>query len=97
MPQWTEYFDNPKGNLLGLYAASYFLPSIVTSYAGDYISTAYGRRWAIFVGMSLMLAGSVVNTFANGVGMWVGGRAIIGAGVGVVKVSRYPRVVYLRY
>jgi MFS family permease len=87
VPQWIDYFGNPKGNLLGLYAASYFLPSIVTSYIGDFISTKFGRRWAVFVGMALMLAGGIVNTFANGVGMWVGGRAIIGSGVGIVKVG----------
>lgn len=86
-PSWIKFFNAPKGTTLGLYAASYFLPSVFTAYLGDFISGRYGRRWAIFVGMFLMLAGGVINAFAVNVAMWIVGRVIIGAGVGVVKVG----------
>jgi predicted MFS family arabinose efflux permease len=36
--------------------------------------------------MFLMLVGGVLNSFAVNIAMWIVGRAIIGAGVGVVKV-----------
>jgi hypothetical protein len=85
-PAWQKFFNRPTGNLLGLYSAAYFLPSIVTSYLGDFISNRYGRRWAIQTGMLLMLIGGVINTFAVDIGMWVAGRAVIGAGVGIMKV-----------
>jgi MFS family permease len=86
IPSWIKFFNAPKGTTLGLYAASYFLPSVFTAYIGDFISGRYGRRWAIFVGMFLMLVGGVLNSFAVNIAMWIVGRAIIGAGVGVVKV-----------
>ncbi|PLB53257.1 hexose transporter protein [Aspergillus steynii IBT 23096] len=87
MPSWQRYFKNPKGALLGIYAASLIIPSIFTSFAGDYLSTRLGRRWCIFIANSIILAGSLVNTFATSIGMWCGGRAIIGVGVGVIKVA----------
>jgi MFS family permease len=86
-PAWQKFFNSPTGNLLGLYGAAYFLPSVVTSYIGDFISNRYGRRWAIMVGMAIMLVGGVVNTFAVNIPMWVAGRVVIGAGVGIMKVS----------
>ncbi|WWC89933.1 uncharacterized protein L201_004862 [Kwoniella dendrophila CBS 6074] len=87
MLSWQTFFRHPVGTRLGLYAASFFLPSIFTSFIGDYISTKYGRRWCIIIANIIILAGSIINTFANSIGMWVAGRAIIGAGVGIVKVA----------
>ncbi|KAI5449604.1 hypothetical protein NCC49_004534 [Naganishia albida] len=87
MPAWQKFFLHPKGNRLGIMAASYFLPSVFTAFIGDYLSTRYGRRACIGVGNLLVLAGSLVNAFAVNIGMWIAGRAIIGAGVGITKVA----------
>ncbi|KAG4430182.1 hypothetical protein IFR05_014341 [Cadophora sp. M221] len=87
MPAWQKFFNHPKGALLGIYAAAFFIPSILTAFIGDYISTKIGRRWCIIIGNVIILVGTLVNTFATSIGMWVGGRAIIGSGVGIVKVA----------
>ncbi|RAL08764.1 hexose transporter protein [Aspergillus homomorphus CBS 101889] len=87
MPSWQKYFNNPKGALLGIYAASFFIPSIFTAFVGDMISTKLGRRWCILIANAILLVGALVNTFAVSVGMWCGGRAIMGTGVGIVKVA----------
>ncbi|KAJ9482086.1 hypothetical protein VN97_g11360 [Penicillium thymicola] len=87
MPSWQKYFESPTGALLGIYAASFFLPSIFTAFIGDYISTRLGRRWCIIIANIIISIGSLVNTFANSAGMWCGGRVIMGAGVGMVKVA----------
>lgn len=71
---WNEYFDYPKGTTLGLYAASLYIPSIVTAYLGDFLSQHYGRRCALAVGSVLVLAGSFINAFAINSGMWVAGK-----------------------
>ncbi|KFY50103.1 hypothetical protein V495_00347, partial [Pseudogymnoascus sp. VKM F-4514 (FW-929)] len=84
---WNEYFDYPKGTTLGLYAASLYIPSIVTAYLGDFLSQHYGRRCALAVGSVLVLAGSFINAFAMNSGMWVAGRAIMGGGGGIAKVA----------
>ncbi|KAK9571658.1 hypothetical protein V6Z88_000032 [Aspergillus fumigatus] len=73
MPSWQKYFKSPTGALLGIYAASYFLPSIFTAFIGDVISTKMGRRWCIIVANIIITIGCLVNTFASSVGMWCGG------------------------
>lgn len=95
IPSWVKFFNAPKGTTLGLYSAAYFLPSVVTSYIGDFLSSRYGRRCAILVGMSLMLIGGFINALAVNIAMWLVGRVIIGAGVGIVKVSHLPRTLEL--
>lgn len=59
----------------------------MTSFIGDWISNRWGRRWSVIVGMLVMLVGGFINTFAVNAAMWVTGRAIVGCGVGVVKVG----------
>lgn len=71
---WNEFFDHPKGTILGLYAASLYLPSIVTAYLGDFLSQRFGRRVTLALGSFLVLAGGFINTFANSAGMWVAGN-----------------------
>ncbi|KAF4218822.1 hypothetical protein CNMCM5878_004418 [Aspergillus fumigatiaffinis] len=87
MPSWQKYFKSPTGALLGIYAASLFIPSIFTAFIGDFVSTKVGRRWCIIIANIIISIGCLVNTFASSIGMWCGGRAIIGAGVGIVKVA----------
>ncbi|RSL53227.1 hypothetical protein CEP54_010483 [Fusarium duplospermum] len=87
MPSWQTFFKRPTGALLSIYAASFFIPSIVTPWIGDWISTKFGRRWCIIVANIIILIGALVNTFTVNIGMWCGGRAIMGAGVGIVKVA----------
>ncbi|KAF7133885.1 hypothetical protein CNMCM5793_005351 [Aspergillus hiratsukae] len=84
---FARYFKHPTGALLGIYAASFFIPSIFTAFIGDFISTRMGRRWCIIIANIIITIGCLVNTFASSIGMWCGGRAIIGAGVGIVKVA----------
>ncbi|KAB8073073.1 hexose transporter protein [Aspergillus leporis] len=87
IPSWQKYFKSPTGALLGIYAASFFIPSIFTAFIGDFISTKMGRRRCILIANLIIIIGSLVNTFANSIGMWCSGRAIMGAGVGIVKVA----------
>lgn len=72
---WNEYFDYPKGTTLGLYAASLYIPSIVTAYLGDFLSQHYGRRYALAIGSIVVLAGSFINAFAINSRMWVAGKS----------------------
>lgn len=81
LPSWNEYFDSPKGNLLGLYTASYFLPSIVTAFLGDFLAHRYGRRPCIAIGMLIILVGACLNAAAQSVAMWVAGQFPAGKGI----------------
>jgi MFS family permease len=73
LPSWNQYFDHPKGSILGLYAASLYLPTIVTAYIGDILSQRFGRRFTLALGSFIALAGACINAFANSAGMWVAG------------------------
>jgi MFS family permease len=74
---WNEFFDHPKGTTLGLYAASLYLPSIVTAYLGDFLSQRFGRRITLALGSFVVLAGGFINAFANSAGMWVAGNYLL--------------------
>lgn len=76
MPSWQTYFKHPTGGLLGIYAASFFLPSIVTSFVGDYLSTKLGRRWCIIIANLILIIGALVNTFTVSIGMWCAGKLL---------------------
>ncbi|CAG7560652.1 unnamed protein product [Fusarium equiseti] len=82
-----SYFKQPTGALLGIYTSSFFLPSIVTSFVGDYINTKFGRRWCIIIANIILVLGALINTFTISIGMWCAGRAVMGVGVGIVKVA----------
>jgi MFS family permease len=80
LEQWQEYYGNPSGNLLGLAGAALYLPSVVTAFVADYISTKYGRRWAIWIGSVIVIGGACVNSASTSFGMYIGGRAFMGVG-----------------
>jgi MFS family permease len=69
----ARYFKSPTGALLGIYAASLFIPSIFTAFIGDFVSTKMGRRWCIIIANIIITIGCLVNTFASSIGMWCGG------------------------
>ncbi|TXT04870.1 hypothetical protein VHUM_03953 [Vanrija humicola] len=90
VPQWKEYFNNPKGPWLGLIAASLFFPALVTVFVSSWISQRFGRRPAIWVGASLIVAGALLNGLAKNTGQFIGGRAMLGAGGAMTKVCAAP-------
>lgn len=88
LPQWNEYFDNPKGEWLGLIAASLFFPALFTVFISSWISQRFGRKPAIFVGATMIIAGALLNGLAQNTGQFIGGRALLGAGGAMTKVSQ---------
>lgn len=69
-----RYFDHPTGNRLGLYAASLYIPSIPAAFLGDILADRFGRRIAIYVGSVIVIAGSLVNSLAIHIPMWIVGK-----------------------
>ncbi|KAK4936141.1 hypothetical protein LTR10_022937 [Elasticomyces elasticus] len=87
IPEWNDYFDNPSGNTLGLISASLFLPAIVTPFMASAVNSRWGRRICIAVGSILMILGACLNAFANNIGMFIGGRVVIGAAGPFAKIT----------
>ncbi|RSH88913.1 hypothetical protein EHS25_002575 [Saitozyma podzolica] len=87
IPQWNTYFHSPTGNWLGLIAATIFIPGIIFGFPADWICDRYGRRWAIYLGSFLIIAGGIFNGLSQNAGQFMGARAIIGAGGSITKVA----------
>jgi MFS family permease len=70
---WDVFLNHPRGAILGLYAATLFLPSIVTAYIGDVVAARYGRKIALAIGSFLALLGALINALATNPAMWAAG------------------------
>lgn len=84
---WNAYFGTPRGNLLGLYAASVYLPSLIFAFVGEQISNRLGRRIAIWTGTVILLVGGLWNAFAKNEAQFIASRVIIGSGGAIAKVA----------
>jgi len=74
---WNVFFNYPEGAILGLYAATLYLPSVFTAYVGDMLSQRFGRRIALALGSLLVFAGGLINAFATNAAMWIAGKFAI--------------------
>ena len=84
---WEEQFNTPSSYLLGITSAAYALGAIASTPFSSVISDRYGRRWAVFVGSIIMLAGVAVTTAANTIGVFIGGRVVIGFGISLALAA----------
>ncbi|GAA6029367.1 hypothetical protein JCM8097_003640 [Rhodosporidiobolus ruineniae] len=84
---WNEYFDHPSGNRLGLISAMSYIPSLALmplySLSCDYL----GRRPTNLIGVTILVAGALVGTFAKNEGMLIGGRSLVGIGGSLLTLS----------
>ncbi|GAA5874290.1 hypothetical protein JCM8547_007554 [Rhodosporidiobolus lusitaniae] len=80
MPTWTSYFDHPAGNKLGIISASSYLPSLILTPFYGWMADKFGRRFCAIFGGWIIIAGSLIGAFANGLAMLIVGRALVGTG-----------------
>jgi len=78
---WQKYFHKPDGSLLGIISAIYNLGAIFSLPFVPMVNDGWGRRWAIFGGSCIMILGSLLQGFANGVGMYIVARFLLGFGI----------------
>jgi len=81
LPEWGQYFQEPKGAILGLITSSQFIGNLLGLPFSPFLSDNFGRRAALFLGSLLMLAGVAVQSMASNVGMLIGSRVIVGFGL----------------
>lgn len=92
VPQWQTYFHKPAGSALGLIAASFYFPKIVAPFVASLIADRYGRRWCLLSASCISVVGAFVNTFAHSRNMLIGGRVVLGAGLGMQATIAPPMV-----
>lgn len=76
LDQWEQYFDHPTGSKLGLLGAIQTIGSLGSIPVAPYASDFLGRRGAVMMGGSIMIAGAALQTAAQNVDMFIGSRAL---------------------
>ncbi|KAI0055785.1 hexose transporter [Artomyces pyxidatus] len=79
--QWNAYFKYPSGGQLGLLNAIQNIGSLAAYPFAPYMSDGFGRRGTIFLGATIMLIATGIQTAAQSVGMFIGARFLIGFGL----------------
>ncbi|CAJ2505849.1 Uu.00g132430.m01.CDS01 [Anthostomella pinea] len=90
MDSWKDFFnktqagpDNPQGvadSWLGLLVNIFNVGSVVSFFIVPYVADNWGRKTAILIGCSCMVAGGCLSAFCNGYEMFVVGRFLQGFG-----------------
>jgi len=94
VPAWGNYFNHPAGQTLGLVTASFYFRTLVSASSSGltalakiimppvagWVSDKYGRRAGLMLGSIITLAGGLLGAFSRDLGMFIGGRVLVGAG-----------------
>jgi len=87
LPQWQDYFDDPQESTLGLLTALYSIGSIASLPIAPFLADRFGRKAAIFGGCILMCIGASIQTASQNLGMFMGGRFLMGFGNSLAQLS----------
>lgn len=97
LTQMNTDFDNPQGSLKGIIAAAYSLGAILSLPFIPIVNDKFGRRWSIFGGSLIMVAGALIQGFSTHVGMYIVARMILGFGIPTCIVSGSSLIGELAY
>jgi sugar porter (SP) family MFS transporter len=92
LPYWQDFFDSPRGSMLGFYNASMSLGSLIGLPFCPPLVDRFGRKVGILVGSLFLLLGVGLQAGANGFGMFVGGRFLLGFGM-CITLSSAPLLI----
>ncbi|KAL3479981.1 general substrate transporter [Aspergillus californicus] len=84
---WQEYFNHPRGAILGLFNASMSLGSLLGLFVVPYLIDWRGRKMGLVVGCLIMLLAVGLQSGAQSFGMFVAARIVIGFGDCIVLGS----------
>ncbi|WQF77640.1 Putative major facilitator, sugar transporter, major facilitator superfamily [Colletotrichum destructivum] len=84
---WQEFFDHPKGGQLGLLSALYQIGSLVSIPMVPWVADNFGRRIPIIIGCVIMVAGAILQGACQNLGMFMGGRVLLGFGNSFAQIA----------
>ncbi|KAH7418568.1 putative MFS sugar transporter [Cadophora sp. MPI-SDFR-AT-0126] len=76
-----------RASLDGLVQACYALGAILSLPFVPMFNDRFGRRWSIFFGSAVSIAGAIIQGFAQNVGMYIVARMILGFGIPFCIIS----------
>ncbi|KAK9360727.1 general substrate transporter [Lipomyces starkeyi] len=78
---WDDYFNHPRGQLLGILSAIMPLGSICSTPLAPLLADKFGRRWGITVGSIVIIVGAIVQCESHNFAMFLISRFILGFGL----------------
>lgn len=84
---WQEYFNYPRGSILGLFNSSMSLGSLIGLFFTPYLIDKMGRKMGLVVGSVIMLMAVGLQAGAQNFGMFVAARIVLGFGDTIVLGS----------
>ncbi|KUJ16312.1 general substrate transporter [Mollisia scopiformis] len=89
MDPWQAYFNNPTGSKLGLITAIQQIGAICALFFSSYIADLFGRRIGVCTGLMMLFIGTILQVVpaSNHLGMFLGGRFLVGFGSNLTQGS----------
>ncbi|KAM0813233.1 putative General substrate transporter [Seiridium cardinale] len=84
---WREAFGHPDGSMLGLLGAFYQIGSIVSIPFVPWLADHLGRKFPILIGCIILVVGAVVQGTATSLGVFIGGRVLLGFGNSLTQIA----------
>ncbi|KZO96549.1 general substrate transporter [Calocera viscosa TUFC12733] len=81
--QWQSYFNTPDGPTLGLLNAIFNAGGTVGVFFAPFVTDRLGRRWGIAIGSAIILVGVILQSAAQSIHQFIGGRFVIGYGLAI--------------
>ncbi|KAM5344628.1 hypothetical protein ACJ41O_013163 [Fusarium nematophilum] len=78
LPQWRQYFDEPRGAILGAMNSVYPAGKVVALFLVTYIADRYGRKTAIMIGAVACVAFAIMQGVSQNLHTFIAARAILG-------------------
>ncbi|KAF4549858.1 Sugar (and other) transporter-like protein 67 [Elsinoe fawcettii] len=87
LPVWQERFNYPRGSVLGLFGASNQIGAIIPLVLIPWVGDRFGRRLPTALGAAVIVVAAIIQTFSVNLGMFIGGKAILGVGTSIVQLG----------
>ncbi|KAL4983599.1 general substrate transporter [Aspergillus falconensis] len=85
LDSWMDFMGQPSGTWLGLINAVYSVGALVSTIFAAWCSHRFGRKLCIWIGIVLILAGSILGAAAPNDTVYIVSRVVIGVSSGMVS------------
>ncbi|KAL4943967.1 hypothetical protein BDV06DRAFT_234082 [Aspergillus oleicola] len=85
LDSWMGFMDQPASTWLGFINAIYYIGALVSQPLAAYCSNRFGRKPCVWIGIVLIIAGSVLGAAAPNSSVFIASRALIGMSSGWVS------------
>ncbi|KAH9998181.1 lactose permease [Xylariaceae sp. FL0662B] len=87
IPYQETFGLSGAGSTTGIIFIIYNLGQIASFPFCGLIADGMGRRWCVFIGCIIVLVGTAIQTPANSIGQFIGGRFVLGFGASIASAA----------